>query len=180
MPTTSEKPLVGEAPDAPLRAEITKLQGELAEAQQVQKTLQQREKESAERLAEAQKDLVHYRQPIINAGTTGRVVAVNPGWNFVVVDVGDRKGATINAPLLVMRGNTLVGRLKITSVEPGTSIADVVPGSVGRGDSVQPGDKIVFAGRNAAPKEVGPSDQKPGAGDAAKPPQGAAPKLPQP
>jgi hypothetical protein len=161
-----------------ITAELNKLKAELEESKKVQATLTNREKQSAEALADAQRQIKQYQEPIERAGTTGRVVAVNPGWNFVVVDVGDRRGATINAPLLVMRGGQMVGRLKITSVEPATSIADIIPGSVTRGQSVQPGDRIVFAGRQSAPKEAAAGTAPAGA-DAAKKPDAAA-TLPKP
>ena len=34
----------------------------------------------------------------------------------------------------------------MTSVEPSTSIADVLPGTVRKGVSVQPGDTVIFEG----------------------------------
>ena len=71
---------------------------------------------------------------------------MNSGWNFVVLSVGDKQGVVINATLLVVRGNEPVARLRITSVEPSTSIADVLPGSVRRGVTVQPGDTVIFEG----------------------------------
>ncbi len=171
VPTTGTKTVPDmEGPEmVALRAEVAKAKQELAEAQQVQDTLRTREKESAERLAEANRTVQQYRQPIDRAGLTGKVVAVNPGWNFVVLDVGDRKGATVNAPVLVTRGGQVVARLKITSVEPSTSIADVIPGTIQRGQAVQPGDRIVFAGRQAAPAAADPGPAGP-AGPAAPPP----------
>jgi len=100
------------------------------------------------------------------AGLQGRILAVNAGWNFVVLDVGDKKGVTVNAPLLVVRGNQPIAKLRITSVEPSTSIADVLPGSVPRGVTVQPGDTVIFQGRTPATEP----DAKPAAGGVAAPP----------
>jgi septal ring factor EnvC (AmiA/AmiB activator) len=79
----------------------------------------------------------------------GKIVAVNPGWNFVVLNIGDQQGVLANAPLLVIRGNVPIARLRVTSVEPETSVADVIPNSAARGVSVQPGDKVIFEGRTA-------------------------------
>jgi hypothetical protein len=45
-----------------------------------------------------------------------------------------------------MRGGSPIGKAKITSVEPSTSIADIVVGSVPEGYSVQPGDMVVYEG----------------------------------
>ena len=80
----------------------------------------------------------------------GKIVAVNSGWNFVVLNVGDQQGVLVNAPLLVVRGNVPVARLRVTSVERATSVADVIPASTARGVTVQPGDTVIFEGRSAA------------------------------
>jgi hypothetical protein len=48
----------------------------------------------------------------------------------VVLDVGDKKGVLTNAELLVKRGGTAIGRVRITSVEPASSIADIIPASI--------------------------------------------------
>ena len=74
---------------------------------------------------------------------SGRILAVNEAWNFVVLNVGDKNGVASNAELLVKRGNTRIGRVRITSVEPSSSIADIIPGSLVGGLSIQPGDYVV-------------------------------------
>ncbi len=74
---------------------------------------------------------------------TGRILAVNEAWNFVVLNIGDKNGIASNTELLVKRGNTQIGRLRVTSVEPASSIADIIPGSLGRGLSIQPGDYVI-------------------------------------
>lgn len=74
----------------------------------------------------------------------GRVLAVNPAWNFVVLNLGDKNGVLSNAELLVKRGNQLIGKVRITSVEPSTSIADIVANSVPEGTAISPGDNVIF------------------------------------
>jgi hypothetical protein len=51
-----------------------------------------------------------------------------------------------NATLIVQRGASMVGRIRITSVEPSQSIADIIPNTVPAGISVQPGDLVVYPG----------------------------------
>jgi chromosome segregation ATPase len=75
---------------------------------------------------------------------TGRILAVNQAWNFVVLNIGDRNGILSNTELIVKRGTARVGRVRITSVEPSTSIADIIPGSLVRGLSIQPGDDVIY------------------------------------
>jgi len=77
-------------------------------------------------------------------GVEGRVLAVNPAWNFVVLNLGDKQGVVNNAELLVKRGRQLVGKVRITSVEPSTSIADIVANSVPSGTVISPGDNVIF------------------------------------
>jgi uncharacterized phage infection (PIP) family protein YhgE len=130
-----------------LSTDNTKLQTENAELKQVQITLNNRLKETDDKLASANTEIERYRKNIAKVGLSGKVLAVNPGWNFVVLSVGDKQGAAVGANMLVMRGGEPIAKAKITSVEPATSIADVVPGSVRRGITVQPGDQVIFEGQ---------------------------------
>ncbi|CAN5487000.1 hypothetical protein BH09VER1_BH09VER1_50180 [soil metagenome] len=83
-------------------------------------------------------------QKILIKGTEGRILAVNPAWNFVVLSLGDKQGVSNNTELLVKRGNQLVGKIRVTSVEPSTSIADIVANSVPRGTVISPGDHVIY------------------------------------
>jgi myosin heavy subunit len=78
------------------------------------------------------------------ARVTGRVLAVNQAWNFVVLSLGNKSGIESNMEFLVKRGTTLIGKVRTTTVEPTTSIADIIPASLARGLSIQPGDDIVY------------------------------------
>ena len=77
-------------------------------------------------------------------GLEGRILAVNQAWNFVVLNLGDKNGVVGNAEMLIKRGDRLVGKARVTSVEPATSIADIVPSSVPHGESIQPGDTVIY------------------------------------
>jgi len=77
-------------------------------------------------------------------GLEGRVLAVNPAWNFVVLSIGDKSGVVNNSELLVKRGGQLLGKVRVTAVEPSTSIADIVANSMPAGVSVQPGDSVIY------------------------------------
>lgn len=74
----------------------------------------------------------------------GRILAVNQAWNFVVLNIGDRSGILTNTELLVKRGSTMIGKVRITTVEPSTSIAEIIPNSLTRGMSIQPGDDVIY------------------------------------
>ena len=143
----------------------------------VQDTLNARVSEAEGRLQTAESTVKRYQAGVARQGLNGRVMAVNSGWNFVVLDIGDRQGAAVSAPLLVLRGGQPIARLRITSVEPSTSIADVIPGSIARGTTVQPGDRVVFSGnRNQPLQPVG--GEAPAQGG--QPPAAPAPGAPAP
>jgi DNA repair exonuclease SbcCD ATPase subunit len=109
---------------------ITKLQGDL-DSTRSQLAAFQREKED------------RMRQKMRN-GLEGRVLAVNPAWNFVVLSLGDKNGVVNNAELLVKRGTQFIGKVRVTSVEPSTSIADIVANSVPQGTTISPGDDVIY------------------------------------
>ncbi|HET7238459.1 MAG TPA: hypothetical protein VFI76_05510 [Terrimicrobiaceae bacterium] len=109
---------------------ITKLQGDL-DSTRAQLATFQREKED------------RMRQKMRN-GLEGRVLAVNPAWNFVVLSLGDKNGVVNNAELLVKRGTQFIGKVRVTSVEPSTSIADIVANSVPQGTTISPGDDVIY------------------------------------
>jgi hypothetical protein len=123
-----------------------KLETELAESKQVQSTFQAKNAEQEATIANKETVIKGYKDNSVRQGLTGKVVAYNPGWNFVVLNIGDKAGLKPNVSMLVTRGGNMVGKLKVTSVEPNTAIADVLPGTIARGDSVQPGDSVVYEG----------------------------------
>lgn len=81
---------------------------------------------------------------VMKPGIEGQVLAVNPAWNFVVLSIGDKQGAVNNAEMLIKRGGQYLGKVRITSVEPSTSIADIVANTLPDGVAVQPGDSVIY------------------------------------
>jgi len=79
-------------------------------------------------------------------GVRGTVLAYNQVYNFVVLNLGARHGVESNAEMLVLREGTLIGKIRISSVEPATAIGDIIPSSLARGVQVQPGDTVIYGG----------------------------------
>jgi hypothetical protein len=79
-------------------------------------------------------------------GVRGTVLAVNQAYNFVVLNLGGRQGLESNAEMLVLRSGTVIGKIRVSSVEPATAIGDIVTSSLARGVQVQPGDTVIYAG----------------------------------
>jgi cell shape-determining protein MreC len=80
------------------------------------------------------------------AGVHGTVLAYNQAYNFVVLNLGARNGVEPNSEMLVLRDGTLIGKIRISSVEPTTAIGDIITSSLARGVQVQPGDNVIYAG----------------------------------
>jgi vacuolar-type H+-ATPase subunit I/STV1 len=76
---------------------------------------------------------------------SGEVVAYNEGWNFVVVNLGDKQGVTPESKLMIQRGGKMLARLEITDVQPKFVTAGIVyaPG-ISSKEKVRPGDTVVF------------------------------------
>jgi hypothetical protein len=89
------------------------------------------------------------RVPARDPGIRGRVLAVNRVYNFVVLNLGGRHGVEPNTEMLVLRGGSFIGRIRISSVEPATSIGDIITSSLARGVQVQTGDIVIYAGTNS-------------------------------
>src|ERR1700722_20277262 len=56
----------------------------------------------------------------------GQVVAINPAWNFAILDVGSQRGARLNEEVTIQRGETQIGKVRITNVQPANSVADFI------------------------------------------------------
>ena len=79
-------------------------------------------------------------------GVHGTVLAYNQAYNFVVLNLGARNGVEANSEMLVLRDGTLIGKIRISSVEPATAIGDIITNSLARGVEIQPGDSVIYAG----------------------------------
>jgi cell shape-determining protein MreC len=152
--------------------EVTSLQKRVEEAEKnanasvddLRRQLDSAEKEKgflAEKLQDAQgqaaqpKDGKKRRETVASPGETvgrhhtgvrGTVLAYNQVYNFVVLNLGARNGVESNSEMLVLREGTLIGKIRISSVEPATAIGDIIPSSLARGVQVQPGDTVIYAG----------------------------------
>ena len=130
------------AKDAKVKAE-----NDLAEAKQVQESLTRQVMDEKSRTTSAQREVMRYKKDITDPGVTGTILAYNPGWNFVVLSIGDKQSLKAGKEMVVTRDGQMVGKVRVKTVEPTTSIADVIPSSVPKGQSVQPGDRVVYEGQ---------------------------------
>jgi hypothetical protein len=75
-------------------------------------------------------------------GLKGSVMAVDPKWDFVVLNVGEDQGVLKDGEMLVSRDGRLVAKIIVRSVQKDRSIANLVPGwqlsEIIEGDEVIP------------------------------------------
>ncbi|MGA2176636.1 MAG: hypothetical protein ABSH38_16800 [Verrucomicrobiota bacterium] len=73
-------------------------------------------------------------------GLRGKILAVDPKYDFVVLDIGDEQGAKERGEMMVNRGGRLIGKVRISSVQKDRSVANILPdwkrGEVMEGDEV--------------------------------------------
>jgi len=78
----------------------------------------------------------------LRADLKGKIIAVDPKWDFVVLNVGGDQGVLDDGELLVSRDGKLVAKVIVRSVQKDRSIANVMPGwrlgDVIEGDVVTP------------------------------------------
>ena len=76
------------------------------------------------------------------ASLKGKIVVVDPKWDFVVLNIGEEKGVLEKGELLVSRGGKLVTKVIVRNVQKDRCIANIVPGwKLGEpieGDEVSP------------------------------------------
>jgi hypothetical protein len=82
-----------------------------------------------------------YEAPL-PAGTKGKIVAVDPKWNFVVLNIGKDKGVLERGVLLVHRESKYIGKVRIAEVQETRCIATVMPGTTL--EEIQEGDQVLY------------------------------------
>lgn len=133
--------------------EVTQAEGAVASAQVERDRL---EKVAAELAALR----VDQEAGVIRGQFQSRVKKAYNQWGFVIVEGGTDQGVVNRAQLDVYRRGQPICKLLVTSVEPAESAADIIPGSLAPGQTVQVGDTVVAAIRAQTPAVIpaGPAD----------------------
>lgn len=112
--------------------QIEKSLAELAKATEAISALGEEKKVMSRRLNQIQVELAKYQSdkdapPELPAGLKGKIVAVDPKWDFVVLDIGSNQGLVQRGELLVNRDGKLVAKVRVTTVDANRAIANVLP-----------------------------------------------------
>jgi len=145
-PAFSGSPAV--APATELQAQLEDARKQLEAAEREKALLSDKIKAFQERSGHLKAETRNRPAAGGNPGIRGKVLAVNQAYNFVVLNLGGRQGVEPNTEMLVLRGGSFIGKIRVSSVEPATTIGDIITTSLARGVQVQPGDTVVYAGTN--------------------------------
>ena len=133
-----------------LQAELEDAKKQLDAAEREKALLSDKMKVTQEKSTQLETERKHRPAPASSSpGIRGTVLAVNQAYNFVVLSLGARQGVEANSEMLVLRGGSFIGKIRISSVEPATAIGDIITSTLARGVQVQPGDTVVYAGNNS-------------------------------
>lgn len=146
------KPAAGNSPASPLvglQAQLEDVKKQLDAAEREKVLLSEKIKVTQEKSTQLETERKPPAPGANNPGIRGTVLAVNQAYNFVVLSLGARQGVETNTEMLVLRGGSFIGRIRISSVEPATAIGDIITNTLARGVQVQPGDTVVYAGNNS-------------------------------
>jgi len=84
------------------------------------------------KLAKAEQELRIYRGEenivLMKKDLHGKILVVDPKWEFVILDIGDDAGVKEYGELLVSRDGKLVAKVIVRNVEKNRSVANIMPG----------------------------------------------------
>lgn len=75
-------------------------------------------------------------------GLKGKILVVDPKWDFVVLNIGENQGVLKDGILMVHRDSKLVGKVKISNVMPDRCIANILSGW--KLDDIREGDQVLY------------------------------------
>jgi predicted RNase H-like nuclease (RuvC/YqgF family) len=137
-----EDGLKGRKPDE-LFQEISDLT-EKAKALEGEKTLLTSKMEKSEGDLKKLREQMEMTKPggTKSMSLSGRILAVNPTWNFVILDLGKNDQVVEGLTMVIYRGEKMIGRIKTVTVDAQTSVADVLPGTPAT--AIEVGDQVVY------------------------------------
>jgi negative regulator of sigma E activity len=79
--------------------------------------------------------------PPLPPGLKGQIVAVDPKYSFVILNMGEDKKLLVNGIMLVARDGKLIAKVQIARVDKTQSVANILP--AWRRSDVMEGDEVI-------------------------------------
>jgi len=131
--------LGGKSPDD-FKKDLADAQKERDDAVAQQKVLQDGLDQANQKIKDLIADINAEKNKTEPPGVSGKVTFVDRTWNFVVLDVGLDAGVVPNGELIVYRGKTFLGKIRITRADPNDAVATILPDVKGQ---IQVGDAVL-------------------------------------
>ncbi|MBU6170451.1 MAG: hypothetical protein KGQ87_03020 [Verrucomicrobia bacterium] len=119
-----------------------------AEAKLANLTAQNKQCESQSNALKQKFDTLSSGQSLPSLNT--RIRSIYPAWGFVTLGTGSSGGVVANSTLDVVRGDSTVAKLLVTSVESNTAAASIIPDSMANDTSLMVGDRVTASAQKAA------------------------------
>ena len=107
-----------------LRAELKKTQQEIAGVNEEKKLLNTKVNDLTARLRQIFDASENVQEP---ANLTGHVVAVDPKYGFVILDIGFEQNVVPNGTMMISHEGKFIGKVQIVSVTSNQSVANILP-----------------------------------------------------
>jgi cell shape-determining protein MreC len=128
--------------------QVKALQADLKKAGEERDEISILKKGVEKQLAKTEAELAKYtkdKEKVVEMpGLKGLVVAADGQWNFVVLDVGEAAGAKEGGIVMVRRGDKLIGKAKIITVEANRSVANLMSDWKQGDVAVAAGDSVLY------------------------------------
>jgi hypothetical protein len=134
------KSVLGDKSPEDMKASVQKLTDQVAADNAEQKILQDQLQAAIKMADDYKKEIDKTKTGDMPPGVTGKITYVNRTWNFVVINVGLSNGVVPNGELIVYRHNDFLAKVKVTSAEDNTAVADILPGAKA---DIQVGDDVI-------------------------------------
>jgi uncharacterized phage infection (PIP) family protein YhgE len=122
------------------KKDLADAQKQSADAVAQQKVLQDSVDQANQKIKDLIADINAEKNKTEPPGVSGKVTFVDRTWNFVVLDVGLDAGVVPNGELIVYRGKTFLGKIRITRADPNDAVAEILPDVKGQ---IQVGDAVL-------------------------------------
>jgi len=128
--------------------QVTQIRADLKKATDEKNALSEEKVIFLKSIARLQNELAIYVTPdkkvVLPAGLKGKVLAVGPQQDFVLLDFGENQGALKRGELMIRRGDKLVGKVSIVTLEPNRCVANILP-QWKQGDvAIAEGDQVLY------------------------------------
>ncbi|MGJ8657482.1 MAG: hypothetical protein ACSHX6_13620 [Akkermansiaceae bacterium] len=126
-----------------LRSDIASLSSEIEQGNATLNNLRQTKTDTAASIAVNEKRVEFETSGKSQPTLKTTIKTVYSSWGFVTLNGGDVQGVVPGSTLSVVRGDEVVAKLKVTTVEPNRAAADILRESVGDDVYLRAGDKVV-------------------------------------